>query len=63
MSNKIEICVNFTLRNPFDDNKDPIHNLLSNFDEIKKISQNLNKDIRFKFIYFNKKKVHNILYE
>ena len=63
MSNKIEICLNFTLRNPFDDNKDPIHNLLSNFDEIKKISQNLNKDIRFKFIYFNKKKVHKILYE
>ncbi len=63
MNYKIVICGNFTLKNPFDDNKDPIHNLLSNFDEIKKITQNLSDDNRFKFIYFNKKKVHNILYE
>ena len=63
MNNKIKICYKCTLYNPFDNNKDPIHNLLSNFDEIKEICQNLNINNNFKFLYFNKRKVHDILYE
>ena len=64
MSNKVEICNKYTLNNPFDNDKDPIHNLLSNYDEIKKIYQNLNNNNDFfKFLYFNKEKVHKILYE
>ena len=58
-----KIYYKYTLHNPFDNNKDPIHNLLSNFDEIKEICQNLIINNNFKFLYFNKRKVHDILYE
>ena len=58
-----KLCFNFSLTYPHENNNDPIHNLLSKFDEIKNISQNEPNEHFFQFLYFNKKKVHNIFYD
>lgn len=60
---KKELCFNFSLTYPHENNNDPIHNLLSNFEEIKDISQNEPNEHFFQFLYFNKKKVHDIFYD
>ena len=41
---------------------DPILKLLTNYDEIKKI-MNVKENHIYKFIYFNRRKVHKILYD
>jgi hypothetical protein len=58
---KLDLCLLTSLKNSVENDNDPIHNLLSNWKEIKEITKNMNGDI-FKFFYFNKKKVHDILY-
>jgi hypothetical protein len=58
---KLDLCLLASLKNSVENDNDPIHNLLSNWKEIKEITKNMNGDI-FKFFYFNKKRVHEILY-
>ena len=58
---KLDLCLLTSLKNSVENDNDPIHNLLSNWKEIKEITKNMNGDI-FKFFYFNKKRVHEILY-
>jgi hypothetical protein len=58
---KLDLCLLGSLKNSVENDNDPIHNLLSNWKEIKEITKNMNGDI-FKFFYFNKKRVHEILY-
>ena len=43
-------------------NKNPIFNLISNFSEVKNILEDNNSD-KLKFLYFNRNKIHKILYE
>jgi len=62
LSDKENLCYVFTISNPFPNSNDPIHNLISNFDEIKDI-YNCNLKENKKFFYFNKKKIHDILYD
>ena len=52
----------FTLSNPFLNPNDPIHKLISNFDEIKHI-YNSNLKENKKLFYFNMEKIHKILYD
>ena len=61
MQSKLNLCLLNTLKNSIENDKDPIHNLLLNFKEIKETTKNMNGDI-FKFLYFNKRRVHVILY-
>ena len=58
---KLNLCLLNTLKNFLENDEDPIYNLLAKFQEIKEITTNMNGDI-FKFLYFNKKRVHEILY-
>ena len=44
-------------------NKDPVSNLISNYEELEKIIRNNTKGQITKFFYFNKNKINNILYE
>ena len=59
---KENLCYIFTISNPFLNPNDPIYKLISNFDEIKHIYNSNLKDNK-KFFYFNKEKIHNILYD
>ena len=63
---KLNLCYNTSLvqaeKNDENDNKNPIIKLISNFEEITLIL-NLNDLDYIKFLYFNRLKVHNILYE
>ena len=64
---KVSLCQYETIKEPFEiSEKDPIFQLLSKFSEITFILEqdvkNLNLNL-MKFLYFNKKKIHEILYE
>ena len=59
---KENLCYMFTISNPFLNSNDPIYKLISNFDEIKHI-YNSNLKENKKFFYFNKEKIHDILYD
>ena len=62
---RYELCFKSTLRNSIENDNDPIYNLLVNFNDVKEISNNLKGDENdfFLFLYFNKKKFHQILYD
>ena len=62
MNSRLSLCHTFTFNNPIDSINDPIHQLVSNYEEILKVSENENKKM-MKFLYFNKKKIHDILYD
>jgi len=62
LNNKENLCYVYSISNPLQNSKDPIHNLISNFDEIKHI-YNCNLKENKKFLYFNKEKIHKILYD
>ena len=60
---KISLCHSISLNQPFViDNNNPIFKLISSFDELKYILENKKENI-FKFLYFNKNKIHPILYD
>ena len=59
---KENLCYMFTISNPFLNSNDPIYKLISNFDEIKHI-YNSNLKENKNFFYFNKEKIHDILYD
>ena len=62
---KLNICYFSTLMQPINEknnNTNPIYELLSNFEEIQKISQIKDLNI-LKFFYFNRHKTHQILYD
>ena len=61
LSLKLNICYNFTLIQTEDINN-PITKLLSDFNEIKKILT-INNPNLLKFLYFNRNKIHKILYD
>ena len=61
LSLKLNICYNFTLIQTEDINN-PITKLLSDFNEIKKILT-INDPNLLKFLYFNRNKIHKILYD
>ena len=58
---KLELCYEQTLFQPLD-SKNPIFELLSNYDELSRILQLNNKEI-FKFLYFKRNKVDRIFWE
>ena len=59
--NSFQLCYYATFNHSLEIN-DPINSLITNFTEIKKISSF--DDLNYiKFFYFNKKKIHSILYE
>jgi hypothetical protein len=60
---KNELCWKCSLEYPFENIHDPIHNLLSSSNEIEEIFQKHNYKKKFLFLYFNKNKFHNILYD
>jgi len=62
LNNKENLCYVYSISNPLQNSKDPIHNLISNFDEINHIC-NCNLKENKKFLYFNKEKIHKILYD
>ena len=51
LNNKENLCYVYSISNPLQNSKDPIHNLISNFDEIKHI-YNCNLKENKKFLYF-----------
>ena len=61
LSDKENLCYIFTMENPTLNSNDPIYKLISNFDGIKDI-YNSNLKENKKFFYFNKTKIHDILY-
>ena len=61
LSLKLNFCYNFTLIQTEDINN-PITKLLSDFNEIKNILT-INNPNLLKFLYFNRNKIHKILYE
>ena len=62
LTNKLNICLYSTLYQQEEYYiKDPIIKLVSNFEEIELI-QSLNNADYFKFLYFNRIKIHDILY-
>ena len=50
-----------TLINPIEDNKDPVFNIVNSCEMIKEINNNYKKQNK-KYLYFNKDKIHNLLY-
>ena len=61
---KLELCYFATFNHPIEI-KDPIYSLISSFIEIQKISSIYDSDTSksIKFFYFNKNKIHSILYD
>ena len=61
---KLELCYFATFNHPIE-KKDPIYSLISTFIEIQKISSIYHSDTskNIKFFYFNKNKIHSILYD
>ena len=60
---KYKLLLDLTLKCPNEINdKNPISELINNYQEIKSII-NLKTPNIFQFIYFNKKKIHKILYD
>ena len=57
---KLFLCYNSTIAQPLEIENNPIFKLISGFDEIKKLFDFSNF---LKFLYFNKKKIHKILYD
>jgi len=62
MTIKENACFIFTISNPVLNKNDPIHKLISNFNEIKLIYNSNLKEYK-KFLYFNKENIHKILYD
>ena len=60
--NKENLCYIYSISNPRQNSNDPIHKLISNFDDIKHIYNCKLKENK-KFLYFNKEKIHKILYD
>jgi hypothetical protein len=60
---KIYFCYKSTQKSPVENNKDPIFILINDFDSVKELLNNKNEDKMFLFLYFNKEKIHNILYD
>ena len=56
------LCYKFTLKNPIENKNDPLYKLIISNNEIEAIYK-INKNSNKKFLYFNKDKIHNILYE
>ena len=59
---RLNLCHEFTLKNPFENKKDPIYKLIINNNEMQEIYK-INKNNNKKLFYFNKDNIHNILYE
>ena len=62
MNTKLKLCYDYSLKQPIENENDPIYKLISNYSEIEIISNN-KKDNFKHFLYFNKKKIHKILYD
>ena len=62
---RYELCYKSTLKNSIENDNDPIYNLLFTLNDVKEISNNLKGDENdfFLFLYFNKNKFHQILYD
>ena len=60
---KSYFCYKGTQISPVENSKDPLFILINDFDSIKQIMNNKKENKIFLFLYFNKKKIHNILYE
>ena len=56
------LCYKYTLKNPIENKNDPLYKLIISNNEIQEIYKT-NKISNKKFLYFNKNKIHNILYE
>ena len=70
MNTKLELCFKYTVKEPYENKNDPLFKLLVKSDEINEInkfsenSENKeNKKEIKKFLYFNKKNVHQLLYD
>ena len=60
---KVYLCNSISLNNPNEiENDNPIFKLISSFDEVNYTKNNFKEDL-FKFLYFNKRKIHEILYD
>ena len=55
-------CYKSTQISPVENKKDPIFNLINDYDSVKEILNNKDKKL-FLFLYFNKEKIHKILYD
>ena len=62
MNTRIRLSLFSTLINPIDQINDPIHLLLSSYNEIINISKS-EKEKMMQFLFFNRKRFHNILYD
>ena len=63
---RFELCYKYTLKNPIENNNDPIYKLIFNYEDIEDIKNMLkhnNESIINQFLYFNKNKIHQILYD
>ena len=59
---KPDFCYKFVLKAPAENSKDPMFKLINSYDMIKEIYINYKKDNK-KFFYFNKDKLHKLLYD
>ena len=62
MNTRIRLSLFSNLINPIDQINDPIHLLLSSYNEIINISKS-EKEKMMQFLFFNRKRFHNILYD
>ena len=60
-SSKIYLCKTFSIKDFITINEDPIAKLISNYKEIKSILNDKDKNM-IKFLYYNRKQFHEILY-
>ena len=56
-------CYKITQISPVESKKDPIFILINDFDSVKELLNNKNEDKMFLFLYFNKEKIHSIMYD
>ena len=64
MKSKKELCYTYTLKDPFENKNDPFQKLISNYEDIMEITKaNIDKNNIKQFLYFNKNKIHNILFD
>ena len=60
---KIYFCYKIAQISPVENSKDPIFILINDFDSVKQIMNNKTENKMFLFLYFNKNKIHGILYD
>ena len=62
LDSKSYLCYELTLINPVENKDDPMFNIVNSYEMVKEININYKEDNK-KFLYFNKDKVHKLLYD